>query len=62
MSRHLARLQREGVVQCHKQGRANAWRLTVRGEEAVRSLRELGSYEAPRLTASAWASASRMEA
>jgi AcrR family transcriptional regulator len=39
MSRHLARLHREGVVQRRKKGRTNAWRLTVRGQEAVRSLR-----------------------
>jgi AcrR family transcriptional regulator len=40
MSRHLARLQREGVVERRKEGRTNAWRLTARGEEAARSLRE----------------------
>jgi len=39
MSRHLARLQREGVVEHRKEGRTNAWRLTTRGEEAARSLR-----------------------
>jgi AcrR family transcriptional regulator len=39
MSRHLARLRREGVVQCRKEGRTNAWRLTARGQEAARSLR-----------------------
>jgi AcrR family transcriptional regulator len=43
MSRHLARLQREGVVRRRKEGRTNAWRLTGRGEEAVRSLRD--AYE-----------------
>jgi DNA-binding transcriptional ArsR family regulator len=62
MSRHLARLQREGVVQCRKEGRANAWRLTARGEEAVRSLREPRCDAAPKLTGSAWASVSRKEA
>jgi AcrR family transcriptional regulator len=39
MSRHLARLHREGVVQRRKEGRTNAWRLTARGQEATRSLR-----------------------
>jgi AcrR family transcriptional regulator len=39
MSRHLARLRREGVVQCRKEGRTNAWRLTARGREAAHSLR-----------------------
>jgi AcrR family transcriptional regulator len=62
MSRHLARLQREGVVQHRKQGRTNAWRLTVRGEEAARSLRELHRGAPRRLTESAWASVSRKEA
>jgi AcrR family transcriptional regulator len=38
MSRHLARLRRAGIVQCRKDGRNNAWRLTARGEEAVRSV------------------------
>jgi AcrR family transcriptional regulator len=42
MSRHLARLHREGVVQRRKEGRTNAWRLTDRGREAVRSLRDAG--------------------
>jgi DNA-binding transcriptional ArsR family regulator len=40
MSRHLARLRRAGVVQCRKEGRTNAWRLTARGEDAVRSVRD----------------------
>jgi AcrR family transcriptional regulator len=61
MSRHLARLQREGVVQHRKEGRTNAWRLTARGEEAARSLRDARA-EAPRLTDGAWASAGRKEA
>jgi AcrR family transcriptional regulator len=43
MSRHLARLRREGVVQRRKEGRTNAWRLTARGVEAARSLRD--AYE-----------------
>jgi AcrR family transcriptional regulator len=54
MSRHLARLQREGVVERRKEGRTNAWRLTARGEEAARALRELRA-DAPRRTAGAWA-------
>jgi AcrR family transcriptional regulator len=61
MSRHLARLQREGVVQHRKEGRTNAWRLTARGAEAVRSLRDTRA-EARRLTDGAWAAASRKEA
>jgi AcrR family transcriptional regulator len=40
MSRHLARLQRAGIVQCRKEGRTNAWRLTLRGRDAVRSVRD----------------------
>jgi AcrR family transcriptional regulator len=40
MSRHLARLRRDGVVQHRKQGRTNAWRLTSCGEDVVRSMRE----------------------
>lgn len=40
MSRHLARLRRAGIVQCRKEGRANAWRLTARGEDAARSVRD----------------------
>jgi AcrR family transcriptional regulator len=40
MSRHLARLHREGVVQRRKEGRTNAWRLTDRGRDAVRSVRD----------------------
>jgi AcrR family transcriptional regulator len=39
MSRHLARLHREGVVERRKEGRTNAWRLTARGQDAVRSVR-----------------------
>jgi AcrR family transcriptional regulator len=61
MSRHLARLQREGVVQCRKEGRTNAWRLTARGQEAARSLREPRA-EAPRLTDSAWSAGGRTDA
>jgi DNA-binding transcriptional ArsR family regulator len=61
MSRHLARLQREGVVERRKEGRTNAWRLTARGEEAVRSLRDARA-EAPRLTDGVWASVGRKEA
>ena len=40
MSRHLARLQRAGIVQRRREGRANAWRLTVRGRDAARSVRD----------------------
>jgi AcrR family transcriptional regulator len=61
MSRHLARLRREGVVQRRKEGRTNAWRLTARGQDAVRSLHDL-RCETPRLTDRAWASVPSMEA
>jgi AcrR family transcriptional regulator len=44
ISRHLARLQRAGVVERRRAGRANAWRLTERG-------REVGRWHAPRLAA-----------
>jgi AcrR family transcriptional regulator/predicted transcriptional regulator len=54
MSRHLARLERAGMVSHRKEGRTNAWTLTARGEEAARTLRDLRA-DAPRLTASAWA-------
>ncbi|HEX5925142.1 MAG TPA: hypothetical protein VFY45_15025 [Baekduia sp.] len=54
MSRHLGRLERAGMVRHRKEGRSNAWALTARGEDAARTLRDLG-VEAPRLTASAWA-------
>jgi AcrR family transcriptional regulator len=40
MSRHLVRLERAGIVERRKEGRTNAWRLTARGHEAARSLRE----------------------
>ena len=39
MSRHLARLQRAGIVQRRREGRSNAWRLTDRGRDAARSVR-----------------------
>jgi AcrR family transcriptional regulator len=45
MSRHLARLHREGVVQRRKEGRTNAWRLTARGQEAARSLRGAREFD-----------------
>ena len=61
MSRHLARLERAGMVSHRKEGRTNAWRLTARGEEAARTLRDL-RVDAPRLTASAWASTDVKEA
>jgi AcrR family transcriptional regulator len=38
MSRHLARLQRAGVVRLRKQGRTNAWQLTERGSDVARQL------------------------
>jgi AcrR family transcriptional regulator len=41
MSRHLGRLERAGMVSRRKEGRANAWQLTARGEEAARTLRDL---------------------
>jgi DNA-binding transcriptional ArsR family regulator len=50
MSRHLVRLERAGVVERRKEGRTNAWRLTARGEEAVRSLRDLRSGRAYELS------------
>jgi AcrR family transcriptional regulator/DNA-binding transcriptional ArsR family regulator len=37
MSRHLARLERAGVVGRRKDGRTNAWRLTALGREAARA-------------------------
>jgi AcrR family transcriptional regulator len=61
MSRHLARLQREGVVERRKEGRTNAWRLTARGRDAVRSLHDLRA-DAPQTTDGAWAPAGRKEA
>jgi AcrR family transcriptional regulator len=41
MSRHLGRLERAGMVRHRREGRANAWQLTARGEEAARTLRDL---------------------
>jgi AcrR family transcriptional regulator len=61
MSRHLARLLREGVVQRRKEGRTNAWRLTARGQDAVRALQDL-RCDAPGLTGSGWPAAGREEA
>jgi AcrR family transcriptional regulator len=58
MSRHLARLERAGMVARRKEGRTNAWVLTPRGEEAARTLRDLRT-DAPRLTTEAWADADR---
>jgi AcrR family transcriptional regulator len=48
MSRHLGRLERAGMVSHRREGRANAWRLTARGKEAVRALPALKAG-APRL-------------
>jgi AcrR family transcriptional regulator len=53
MSRHLGRLASAGIVVRRKEGRANAWRLTVRGEEVAHSLRDLRSG-ARRPTDGAW--------
>lgn len=39
MSRHLGRLERVGIVERHKEGRANAWRLTAKGHETAAHLR-----------------------
>jgi AcrR family transcriptional regulator len=39
ISRHLARLEREGVVERRREGRANVWRLTARGQELARRVR-----------------------
>jgi AcrR family transcriptional regulator len=39
ISRHLARLQRAGVVRHRKQGRTNAWQLTEQGADVARQLR-----------------------
>jgi AcrR family transcriptional regulator len=41
MSRHLGRLERAGMVSRRREGRANAWQLTARGEEAARTLHDL---------------------
>lgn len=60
MSRHLGRLERAGMVSRRKEGRANAWCLTARGEEAARTLRDLRA-DAPRLVTSAWSSADGVE-
>ncbi len=49
MSRHLGRLERAGMVSHRREGRANAWRLTARGKEAVRALPDLRS-DTPCLT------------
>jgi AcrR family transcriptional regulator len=54
ISRHLSRLERAGMVSRRKEGRTNAWRLTARGEEAARTLRDLRA-DAPRLVTNAWA-------
>jgi AcrR family transcriptional regulator len=61
MSRHLGRLERAGMVARRKEGRTNAWRLTARGEEAARTLRDLRA-DAPRLTNSAWSLTERKQA
>ena len=43
MSRHLARLERAGVVRHLKEGRTNAWRLTAQGRGAAEALTGDGS-------------------
>jgi AcrR family transcriptional regulator len=58
MSRHLARLERAGMVSHRKEGRTNAWRLTARGEEAARTLRDVRG-DGVRLTASTWSTSHR---
>jgi DNA-binding MarR family transcriptional regulator len=37
-SRHLVRLMRDGLVEVQRQGRANAWWLTMAGEQTVARL------------------------
>lgn len=61
MSRHLGRLESAGIVVRRKEGRSNAWRLTARGEEAARTLRDLRG-DVARLTNSAWSSTPHREA
>ena len=39
ISRHLARLEREGVALRHRDGRSNAWRLTARGHALADQVR-----------------------
>jgi AcrR family transcriptional regulator len=58
MSRHLSRLEREGMVSRRKEGRTNAWVLTARGEEAARTLHDLRA-DAPRLITRGWGPAGR---
>ncbi len=58
MSRHLARLERAGMVSHQREGRTNAWTLTARGEEAARTLRDVRG-DGPRLTASTWSTGHR---
>jgi DNA-binding MarR family transcriptional regulator len=55
MSRHLVRLEAAGMVSRRKEGRTNAWRLTARGEEAARALRDPASTR-PSLIAGRWSS------
>ncbi|HEV7494893.1 TetR family transcriptional regulator [Baekduia sp.] len=49
MSRHLVRLERAGVVTRRRAGRANAWRLSERGADAARVLRDEKPGNEPRL-------------
>lgn len=61
MSRHLSRLEKAGMVERRREGRTNAWRLTARGEEAARTLRDI-KPETPGMTHSAWAVTDRKKA
>jgi AcrR family transcriptional regulator len=42
MSRHLARLERAGIVEHRKHGRINSWQLTAAGHEAAQFHKESG--------------------
>jgi AcrR family transcriptional regulator len=47
MSRHLARLERAGIVRHRKEGRTNAWRLTAQGRAAAEAWTGEGSWWPP---------------
>jgi AcrR family transcriptional regulator len=49
MSRHLVRLERAGIVVRRRAGRTNAWRLSERGADAARVLREEKPGSQPQL-------------
>jgi AcrR family transcriptional regulator/DNA-binding HxlR family transcriptional regulator len=61
MSRHLVRLEKAGLIERRRDGRHNAWRLTARGEDAARSLRDV-QPAALRPTPATWSSTARKEA